>query len=128
MLNKTAIYALRAMGYLAVHLDDSPILSQTIAKEMDIPRNFLSKIMHRLVQAGLVNSVRGTGGGFVLVKDPEKISMRDVASQFMKIDDFKNCFLEFKECDGSCVNHDRWKPIADKIENLLDVTTINEIF
>lgn len=127
MLNQTAIYALRAMGYLATKQDEGPVLSQTISDEMAIPKNFLSKIMHRLVQAGLVTSIRGTNGGFVLAKKAEEISMRDVVSNFMKLDDFDDCFLGFSECRGSCGIHDRWNPIAGQITKLLDDTSINEM-
>lgn len=128
MLNQTAIYALRAMGYLASHGDDGPVRSQTIAREMEIPRNFLSKIMHRLVQDGLVKSVRGVNGGFELAGDASKITMRDVVSPFMRLDDYRKCFLGFRECDSSCGVHGRWTPIADRIEKMLDVTTIDKIF
>ena len=50
MLSQTATYALQAMAFLATHKDEGPILSQTISEEMKIPKNFLSKILNRLVQ------------------------------------------------------------------------------
>jgi len=127
MLSQTAIYALRAMGYLATHEDEGPILSQTIAEKMDIPKNFLSKIMNRLVQSGLVQSIRGTKGGFLLAKKPQEISMSEVASLFTKLDDYRKCFLGFKECDESCGVHEQWRKIADQIEKMLYDTTIDNI-
>ena len=127
MLSQTATYALQAMAFLAGHKDEGPILSRTISKEMKIPKNFLSKILNRLVQEGLIQSIRGTGGGFVLAKDPSKTRMRDVVSLFMKLDDYKNCFLGLKKCDGSCAIHPRWKLIAKQIEAMLDETTIDKM-
>lgn len=127
MLSQTATYALQSMAFLAAHKDEGPILSQTISREMGIPKNFLSKILNRLVQAGLVQSIRGTGGGFVLAKNASSISMRDVVSLFMKLDDYKKCFLALKECDGSCALHPRWKRIAEQIESMLDETTIDKM-
>ena len=127
MLSQTATYALQAMAFLAGHKDEGPILSQTISQEMNIPKNFLSKILNRLVQEGLIQSIRGTGGGFVLAKDPSDISMRDVVSPFMKLDDYTNCFLDLKECDGSCALHPRWKGIAEEIEAMLDETAIDKM-
>ena len=127
MLSQTATYALQAMAFLAGRKDDGPILSQTISQEMKRPKNFLSKIMNRLVQEGLVHSIRGPGGGFVLAKDPSDISMRDVVSPFMKLNDYKQCFLSIKKCNGSCALHPRWKGIADQIESMLDQTTIDKV-
>ena len=127
MLSQTATYALQAMAFLATHKDEGPILSQTISKEMKIPKNFLSKILNRLVQEGLIQSIRGTGGGFVLARDPSEISMRDVVALFMKLDDYKKCFLGLHSCDGSCALHPRWKAIAEQIEAMLDETTIDKV-
>ncbi len=127
MLSQTATYALQAMAFLAAHRDEGPILSQTISQEMKIPKNFLSKILNRLVQEGLIQSIRGTGGGFVLAKNPSKISMRDVVALFMKLDDYKNCFLAIKKCDGSCTLHPQWKSIAEQIEAMLDDTTVDKM-
>jgi len=127
MLSQTATYALQAMAFLAAHRDEGPILSQTISQEMKIPKNFLSKILNRLVQEGLIQSIRGTGGGFVFTKDPSKISMRDVVALFMKLDYYKNCFLAIKKCDGSCTLHPQWKGIAEQIKAMLDDTTVDKM-
>ena len=127
MLPQTATYALRALAYLATRKDDGPILSRTIADEMSIPKNFLSKILNRLVQADMVISVRGSRGGFVLARDPSDVSMREVAALFMKIDDFSRCFLGFQACDGTCGVHRRWKPITERIEEMMETTTMEEI-
>ena len=128
MLNQTAIYAVRAMGFLATQKAEEPILSRTIAREMDIPKNFLSKILNRLVQAGLIHSVRGRNGGFVLSTSPSKIRIRDVVDLFMKLEDYQQCFLGLKKCDGSCGLHIRWKIIAEQFEKMLNDTTVDRIF
>ena len=128
MLNQTAIYAIRAMGFLASEKEGKLILSSTIAKEMGIPQNFLSKIMNRLVQAGFVQSIRGRNGGFVLAAKPSEIRIRDVVDLFAKLDDYKQCFLGLKKCDGSCGLHIRWNIIVEQFERMLDDTTIDQIF
>ena len=128
MLNQTAIYAIRAMGFLASEKEGKLILSSTIANEMGIPQNFLSKIMHRLVQAGFVQSIRGRNGGFVLATKPSEIRIRDVVDLFAKLDDYKQCFLGFKKCDGSCGLHIRWNIIIEQFERMLNDTTIDQIF
>ncbi len=127
MLNQTAIYALRAMGFLAQQKDNEPVLSSTIAEEMEIPRNFLSKILNRLTQAGLVHAIRGRNGGVALNKPASQIKLYEVAQLFMKIDDLKNCFLGRKRCDGTCGLHMRWQIISEQFDKLLNETTIDKI-
>jgi Rrf2 family protein len=128
MLNQTSIYALRAMGFLATYKDNNPVLSSTIAREMDIPRNFLSKILSRLAQGGLVQAIRGRNGGVALAKPASQIRLYDVVSLFMAINDFNKCFLGLKACDGTCGMHLRWKIISEQFEKILNKTTVNQIF
>ncbi len=127
MLSQTATYAMRAMGYIAVHEKGSPVLARTIATEMKIPQNYLSKIVNRLVHAGLLRSIRGTNGGFFLAKDAKDIHIIDVASLFMDTNGFKTCFLGLHECDKSCKLHDRWAPIGEQTLKLLKETTIDQL-
>ena len=130
MLSQTGIYAIQAMGYLASESDkdETPILGRIIAEEMQIPANFLSKILHRLVQAGLIRSIRGRNGGFVMARPPSKIRIREIVELFMQLDEYKHCFLGLKKCDGACGLHLRWRNITEQFELMLDETTIDKIF
>ena len=127
MLSQTGIYALRAMGYLAGREIGEPILTQVIAENTGIPKNFLSKILSRLVQGGLIQSIRGRGGGFTLSRPAAGISLEEVVGLFMKLDDFKNCFLGLETCNGGCGLHDKWQTIATRFEKMLSETTVNQI-
>ena len=128
MLNQTAIYAIRAMGFLAGQDTEKLVLSSTIASEMNIPRNFLSKILNRLSQAGLISATRGRGGGVMLSRPTSDILLRDVVDLFMKTNDYKQCFLGLRACDGSCGLHLRWRIISNQFEQMLNDTTIDQIF
>ncbi len=124
MLNQTAIYAIRAMGFLAQQDTEKPVLSSTIASEMKIPRNFLSKILNRLAQAGLILTTRGRGGGVTLSRPKSDILLYEVVNLFMKVDDYKLCLLGMNNCDGSCGLHLRWRIISEQFEKMLNKTTI----
>lgn len=128
MLSQTAIYALRAVGYIATRKDESPVLARTIAEEMGIPQNYLSKIVNRLAHVGLLRSVRGMNGGFLLTKAAEEIRVIDVISDFMNPQDIKMCFLGLDECKGSCKIYDKCSPIGKQIEKLLVDSTIDQLF
>jgi len=127
MLNQTAIYAIRAMGYLASQDTDRPILSSLIAKEMDIPHNFLSKILNRLAQAEPIHATRGRRGGVKLARPGSEILLHEVVGLFMKINDYKKCFLGMPRCDGSCGLHLRWRIISEQFEKMLKDTTIDNV-
>ena len=127
MLSNTATYAVRAMAYIARHGADKPVLSQEIADEMEIPKNFLSKILNRLVQDQLILSTRGIKGGFQLARPGNEITLRDVASKFMNLDQYKTCFLGLKHCDGTCAVHKKYLPVQQGFFKMLDEITIDQV-
>jgi Rrf2 family protein len=76
-LSKKADYGLIALKHLARHADES-VSAREIAKEYRIPGELLAKIMQRLARKGLVVSQQGTHGGYLLGRDPSRISIVDV--------------------------------------------------
>lgn len=71
-------YALRATLELAVRFGQGPISIGEIAKAQAIPARFLEAILAQLKRAGLVESRRGNEGGYVLARQPARISVGDV--------------------------------------------------
>jgi len=128
VLNQTAIYAVRAMGFLAKQPPGKMVLSSRIASEMGIPRNFLSKILNRLAQAGLIVTTRGRSGGVALARRASGILLNDVVQLFMQMNDYKQCFLKSSKCDGKCGLHLRWRIITEQFEQMLNDTTVDQIF
>ncbi len=82
------------MGYLASESgkDEKPILGRIIAEEMQIPANFLSKILNRLVQARLIRSTRGPNGGFVMNRPTADIYAREIIDLFMQLETLRTVF------------------------------------
>jgi Rrf2 family cysteine metabolism transcriptional repressor len=77
-LSRKGEYALRAMIVLAGHYEKGPLLVQEIAKAERIPRKFLEQILLELKKAGLLESKRGVGGGYTLIKKPEEVTFAQV--------------------------------------------------
>ncbi len=71
-------YALRAMVNMALKESDKPVSIKSICEEEDLSPIFLEQIFTRLKQFGLVRSVRGAGGGFILAKDSDEITVMDI--------------------------------------------------
>src|SRR5690554_1633929 len=75
MLSQKSKYALKALGYLAKHHGDRPVLMSTIAREKNIPLAFLENIFHELKKAGFLISHRGRFGGYTLAEAPHQIKV-----------------------------------------------------
>src|SRR5246500_5303356 len=76
-LSKKADYGLIAMKHLAMHSDAS-ISAREIAAEYHIPAELLAKVLQKLARKGLLVSQQGMNGGYVLARDPARISIVDV--------------------------------------------------
>jgi Rrf2 family protein len=71
-------YGLRAMIYLSSIQSGMVVPFREIARRMDVPEDFLAKILKTLVDQGLVRSTRGPHGGYALARAPDDISFLDV--------------------------------------------------
>ena len=71
-------YALRLMVRIANDGDEGKVALREVADREDISLKYLEQLVRPLVQAGLLNSVRGKGGGYVLAKEPTDIRAGDV--------------------------------------------------
>src|ERR1035437_2359682 len=77
-LTRKGEYAIRGIVYLASRPTDKVCLLSEIAEAVDVPQTFLAKIFQQFSKIGLVRSYRGTGGGFVLGRSPEQITLLEV--------------------------------------------------
>jgi Rrf2 family protein len=73
-----AEYASVAVLELALHFNSGQIQAKEIADRQNIPLKFLEQILIQLRNAGLVKSVRGAAGGYLLARPPEQVSLKDV--------------------------------------------------
>ena len=72
-------YAIKAAFELSRHYGSSaPVSVEAIAESQNIPQKFLVQILVRLGQAGIVRSVRGMGGGYLLSRHPSQITLLDI--------------------------------------------------
>ncbi len=76
--SRRAAYGLQATLYLAEANSRDPIPCNRIAARGRIPERFLLQVLRSLVNAGILRSTRGIGGGYALDRDPEDISLLDI--------------------------------------------------
>jgi len=123
-------YAIRALTYLALHSNGSPIQVKRISEAEDIPHHFLAKIMNRLISKGIVKAMRGPGGGFVLAKPADETLVRSVIDAIDGIDSIRRqCVLGLDACrdDAPCPMHERWKAFRESFLASVDQLTLENM-
>ena len=71
-------YGLRALAVLTESYGDGPVSAKEISQKEDISPSFLEQLMAQLRKSGIIEGVRGPGGGFKLRKHPSEILISDV--------------------------------------------------
>ena len=130
MLSITSQYALRALAHLARQVN-TPVLGRDLAQSVEIPANYLSKVLLTLRNAGLVNTTRGSGGGYRLSKPASEIHLIDVVELFEEISRTQpSCFLgHLRKCSDStpCSAHSTWRGVQVAYLNFLVSTPLSAI-
>jgi Rrf2 family protein len=102
---------------------------EEIAREMNIPRSFLAKILQKLTKAGYVKSFRGVKGGFQIAKTPRHISLLDVIEVVQGPTAINQCAVDKKSCKFSsyCTVHPVWIELRRKVEQHLKKVTFQKL-
>lgn len=127
-------YALRALVKLALEASEKPIPIKRLAEAESISPEFLEQIFFRLKKSGIIDSVRGPGGGFVLRKDPEEISVRAIFDAVGEGIELTPCTTPSKngdsvECDRAeeCLMQDVWHEVSEHITRYFEDLTLQKI-
>ena len=130
MLSTTSQYALRALSHLAAQSDEA-VLGRELAESVEIPANYLSKVLLTLRKAGLVATSRGSGGGYRLGRSADKIHLIDVVELFEEISRTKpSCFLgRTRTCSEAtpCNAHASWRSLQLAYFKFLFSTPLSQI-
>ena len=73
-----ATYGIMAAVDLAMHYGTAPVQARSIARRQTIPARFLEQVLHGMKKAGIVTSLRGAQGGYVLSKKPSEVSIVEI--------------------------------------------------
>lgn len=81
-VSRTMAYAVQALMQIADTAGDNPISCHQLARDGRMPAKFLLQILRSLVAHGLLRSIRGSEGGYLLARQPEEITLLDVYEAF----------------------------------------------
>jgi len=124
-------YGLRAMVDLALHSETEPVSIASIAARQKISESYLEQLIAKLRRAGLVTSVRGAGGGYILSRETERISVGDVLRALEGSLDPVECpgLSDENRCgkEDVCVTKYVWRRISDSINRTADEIKISDL-
>jgi len=130
-LSTVGRYALRAMVDLALDGDGEPILCKDIAERQELSEQYLSQLFRKLRLAGLIKSVRGPGGGYVLARDAAQIRASDVLcavdetlAPVFCVDEERGAVCQRTE---GCPTHWLWRRLGQAIHEVLDSVTLADL-
>jgi Rrf2 family transcriptional regulator, iron-sulfur cluster assembly transcription factor len=127
-LPQTAEYALRAVSYVAEHEPGGPVPVSAIAEALGAPQNYLSKTLHQLGVLGVLRSVRGTHGGYLLGAPAGRLRLADVVGPFLPPVEHR-CIMGHARCsdDAACGAHWRWKEVNDTARAFFTELTLADL-
>lgn len=127
VFSRTAEYALRAIVWLAANAE-KPRTTREIAAAARIPGGYLSKVMQTLADAGLVNSQRGLGGGFVLARPAAALTVLEVIDAVDPIRRIESCPLGLRShAERLCALHRRLDEALEMIRAAFASCTVADL-
>jgi Rrf2 family iron-sulfur cluster assembly transcriptional regulator len=121
-LTRGSEYAIRGMLYLARQPRGRKVMTSEVARAADVPESFLAKVLQVLARAGIVESFRGTGGGFALIRPAGEISLRQVIEAVEGNIALNKCLVHQDACKrvGACPTHKVWQEAQEQLLNVLN--------
>ncbi|MFO7765138.1 MAG: Rrf2 family transcriptional regulator [Pelovirga sp.] len=129
VITRATEYAIRTIIYLAQQPRDKVVLKKDICRTQEVTPAFLTKILQPLIKSGIVSSQRGVGGGFMLARDPEQITLLDVFKAQEGELKLNHCLIDSEFCarDAFCAAHEIWEEAQQALSSVLLRYSIGDI-
>lgn len=127
-----AEYGLIVSLSLARRVGDGPVAARELAEGERLPHDYVEQILLRLRRAGLVESVRGAKGGYLLARDPHDVSVKDVMEASEHVTFEVNCDhhqVDAHRCspDSACSIRPVWRMLERRINDFLSGVTLADL-
>jgi Rrf2 family transcriptional regulator, iron-sulfur cluster assembly transcription factor len=121
-------YAVTAMLDLALRHEKGSVTLADIARRQGISLSYLEQLFAKLRRSGLVDSVRGPGGGYNLARSPAQISVAEIIVAINENIDATRCGGE-RNCQGDepCLTHELWEELSGRIYDFLKSITLADL-
>jgi Rrf2 family protein len=128
IFSKKCEYGLQAVLYLSTIEDTRSASADEISKKLNIPKEFVSKILQSLALKKIVGSKKGNSGGFFLGKPASQIKLIEIVEAIDGLSLFQSCVLGFPDCspDNPCPVHNKWGKLRNDAYNMLTTETLEQ--
>ncbi len=125
-------YGLRALLEIAAQPDEEPLTIRDISQRQQMSVTYLEQILHKLKKAGIVKSIRGARGGYLLARREDKITVSQIINALDGPISISHCdFPQMREksCVGPsvCVSRTLWRKLDALIEDALSSVTLADM-
>ncbi len=126
-------YAVTALADIALNGAARPMTLADISRRQDISLAYLEQLFVRLRRAGIVESVRGPGGGYLLAQEPKEVRIADIMAAVDERLNAMSCAGGWEEGQGcghsreTCLTHNLWEQLSAHVHVFLSQTTIADV-
>lgn len=122
-------YGVRAMFEVARGYPGNPVTIREVAEKQDVSVAYLEQILNKLRRAGLIKSVKGPGGGYLLTRKPDEITIASILKELEGPVAITSCLDPDEGCSRveGCVTHLLWRSLGAKIEAFLETITLRDL-
>ena len=128
-LSTRSRYGMRAVLELALEYGKGPLQINTIAQREGISNKYLEQLVAILKSSGLLKSVRGPKGGYLLAKPPTQVTLYEVFRVLEGPMDIVDCLVHEDFCPrcSDCITRQVWSKIANAMVDVLDSITLQDL-
>lgn len=123
-------YGVKAMFEVALHYGKEPVSIKMIAEKQDISEYYLEQLFASLRKAGLINSIRGAQGGYVLSRPPGEITVADILNVLEGPIEISDCISDDEmSCSrmNYCATRLLWIKIRDSVNQVINSITLQDM-
>ncbi len=128
-VSRRADYATRILLTLAAAPPGQAVSAAELSRQTDVPQTYLHKLVQDLARAGLVRTVAGQGGGAILVRPAETLSLLDIFEAMEGPLTVNVCLFGPGACprDSTCPVHPVWVQVQEQVRQILDSTRLSAL-
>ena len=121
-------FAVTALLDVALRSTDGPVNLVAVSERQQISLSYLEQLFGKLRRHGLVDSVRGPGGGYVLARQPDTITVANIIIAVDEPLDARSCEGR-EDCQGGqrCMTHDLWQNLNQKMFDYLESVSLHDL-
>jgi len=123
-------YAVTAMIDLSLNDREGPVSLLEISERQSISLSYLEQLFSKLRKEGLVDSMRGPGGGYSLSREPKKIAISSIILAVDENLDVTSCGNSAAGCHENnkrCLTHNLWMDLSNRIQSFLDEISLQDM-